>query len=67
MKILRVVGLGLLIIVLKFLVPQIFAGIQDVLLTFFGTLQFAMQTSKGVMQAGASSPFMPPHIPSVGR
>lgn len=66
MKINRVVGFALLLVVLKFLVPQIFGGIQNVLLSLFSALQFAMQTSKGVMQAGAGSGFMPPHTPSVG-
>jgi hypothetical protein len=39
MKILRVVGLGLAIIMLKFLVPRVFAGIENTLLVFFDALQ----------------------------
>jgi hypothetical protein len=66
MKILRVIGLGLFIIMVRFLVPQIFAGFQNVLLTFFDTLEFALVTSKGAVQTGsAASAFMPAHIPSV--
>jgi len=66
MKILRAIGLGLFIIMVRFLVPQIFAGFQNVLLTFFDTLQFALLASKGAMQTGtAVSGFMPVHIPSV--
>jgi hypothetical protein len=64
MKIMRAVGLGLLIITLKFLVPRIFAGIENTLLSFFDTLQFALGTTKGAMQAGGS--FLPAHIPGVG-
>jgi hypothetical protein len=52
MKILRVVGLGMLIIMLQFLVPRIFAGIEQTLVMFFSTLQMALGKSQGIMQAG---------------
>jgi len=39
MKILSVLGFGLLIILLKFLTPKIFSGIENTLLAFFSTAQ----------------------------
>lgn len=59
MKILRVVGLGLLIITLQFLVPRIFTGIENTLLVFFDTLQMALGTTQGALQTGASGMAIP--------
>ena len=39
MKIFRVLGLGLAIIILRSLVPDVFHAIEQTLLTFFGALQ----------------------------
>ena len=52
MNILRVLGLGLLIIMLKFLVPEIFSGIQNTLLVFFETIQTILASSRESMTAG---------------
>jgi hypothetical protein len=52
MKILRVLGFGLAIVMFKFLVPQIFAGLQNVLLAFFDTLETVMASAKSSMTAG---------------
>lgn len=52
MKILRVVALGLLIIMLKFLTPKIFSGIENTLLVFFETIQTVLGQSKNSMTAG---------------
>ena len=52
MKILKVVALGLLIIMLKFLVPKIFLGIENTLLVFFETIQTVLGQSKNSMTAG---------------
>ena len=59
MKILRVLGLGLLIITLKFLVPEIFSGFQNMLLTFFRTIQTVLGTANTSMTANALTSFMP--------
>ena len=59
MKILRVLGLGLLIIMLKFLVPEIFSGFQNMLLAFFGTLQTILGKADTSMTANALMPFTP--------
>jgi hypothetical protein len=56
MKILRVVGLGLAIIMLKFLVPRVFAGIENTLLAFFDSLQAILAMNRG---------FLPASVPSV--
>jgi len=48
MKILRVVGLGLAIIMLKFLVPRIFSGFEGTLLSLFDSLQAILGTAKNV-------------------
>jgi len=39
MKLLRVLGLGLAIVMLKFLAPRIFAGVEATLLAFFDAMQ----------------------------
>lgn len=64
MKILRVVGFGLAIIMLKFLVPTVFHGIENVLLTFFDTLGAILSRVDGSLQAGASS-VKNPTFPSI--
>jgi hypothetical protein len=55
MKILRVVGLGLAIVMLKFLVPRIFLGIENVLLTFFDTLGSIFSQVNPSVDSGAAS------------
>lgn len=62
MRILRVLGLGLLIIFLKFLVPNIFSEIEQTLVLFLKTFQLALGKSQNFL----SSPLIPA-IPSVGR
>jgi len=59
MKILRVVGFGLAVIMLKFLVPKIFLGIENVLLTFFDALGSIFSRVDGSLQAGVTSAQMP--------
>jgi hypothetical protein len=56
MKILRVVGLGMLIITLKFLVPRMFAGFESTLLVFFDALQSILGTARNVAQIGTLVP-----------
>lgn len=57
MKILRAVGLGLTIIMLQFLVPRIFAGFENTLLMFFGTLQTSLGLANQGMQGQAGAIF----------
>jgi len=56
MKILRVVGLGILIIMLKFLVPRIFAGFESTLLALFDSMQSILGTAKSAAQIGSITP-----------
>lgn len=51
MKMLRVVGLGLAIIMLKFLVPRVFAGIENTLLAFLDALQQILAMNKEFVPA----------------
>ncbi len=59
MGIFKVLGLALLIIMLKFLVPKIFAGFENTLLVFFDTVQTILSTSKSSMTAGFALPSIP--------
>lgn len=52
MRIFRAVGLGLVIIILQFLVPTIFHGLEHTLLTLFDTLDLAMEQTQSVLQTG---------------
>jgi hypothetical protein len=53
MKILRAIGLGLTIIMLKFLVPKIFTGFENMLLTFFDTLTLVLGQTQNAMNAAS--------------
>ena len=46
MRILRVVGLGLAIIMIRFLVPEVFRALENTLLTFFDTLDIVLTKSQ---------------------
>lgn len=60
MKILRVVGLGLAIIMLKFLVPKIFVGIENMLLAFFDSLTSIFSRVDGIVKTnGLATPVFP--------
>jgi hypothetical protein len=50
MKIFSVLGFGLLILMLKFLTPKIFTGLENTLLVFF-------QTAQTILSSGTKSPF----------
>jgi hypothetical protein len=52
MKILRAIGWGLLIIILKFLTPKIFSGLENTLLVFFEAAQGILSGSKSSLTAG---------------
>lgn len=52
MKILRVAGFGLALIMLKFLLPRVFAGAENTLLSFFDALQSVLDIAgTGVLPA----------------
>jgi hypothetical protein len=55
MKILRAVGVGMLIIVLKFLAPPVYQGLEDTLLAFFGTIQKILAFNQGMLPANVPS------------
>ena len=59
MKILRVVGLGLAIIILRLLVPDIFHALEKTLLEFFNVLGTALSMGSKTLSAGAFLPQMP--------
>lgn len=52
MSIFKVFSLGLLIVMLQFLVPEIFSGFEKTLLVFFGTIQSILASSQSAMTAG---------------
>jgi hypothetical protein len=52
MKILRVIGFGMLIITLKFLTPKIFSGIENTLLVFFDSMQTVLERVGTAQTAG---------------
>ncbi len=52
MKILNILGLGLLIVMLKFLVPKMFSGFENTLLVFFETAQGILSGAKNPLTAG---------------
>jgi hypothetical protein len=58
MKILQALGWGLFILMLQFLVPKIFSGLQDTLLAFFNALQSALAVGNSSMKAGVLTPFV---------
>jgi hypothetical protein len=64
MKILRVVGLGLAIIIFRTLVPDIFHALEKTLLEFFHVLETALSLGDKALSAGAFIPQLPqiPHI-----
>jgi hypothetical protein len=63
MKILRVIGLGLAIIILRALVPDIFHALEKTFLSFFDILQSVLSLGKSTMSAGIFLPSLPqlPH------
>lgn len=64
MKILRVVGLGLAIIVLRVLEPDIFHALEHTLLSFFDILQLGFSVGKSSMTAGVLLPQLP-QLPTI--
>lgn len=59
MSLFKVFSLGLLIVMLQFLIPEIFSGFQNTLLVFFSTIQTALASSQSAMTAG----FIPATLP----
>jgi hypothetical protein len=52
----KVVGLVMIIVILKFLLPAVFAGAENTLLVFFQTIQTILASSKSSMTAGWNLP-----------
>ncbi|MBI2023348.1 hypothetical protein HYT01_02170 [Candidatus Giovannonibacteria bacterium] len=52
MKIFRVIGLAMAILVLQFLTPQIWAGFQSALLTFFKVFESTLQNGQAGIPLG---------------
>lgn len=51
MKILGAIGLGLTIIILKFLMPQVFHGIENTLVSFFTLLEGVLTKGQTALNA----------------
>ena len=58
MKIFRVLGLGLGIVVLRFLVPEIWGALEQTLLAFFDALQTVLIAGKDITSHGAAAGLM---------
>lgn len=58
MKIFRVVGLGLFILMLQFFVPRVFFAIEDTLVLFLDTTQQGLEVT-----ANALEPVPAPELP----
>jgi len=56
MKIFGAIGLGLTIIILKIMVPDIFLALKNTLLMFFNVLQSGLTIGQHAMQAGVFVP-----------
>ena len=56
MKIFGAIGLGLTIIILKIMVPDIFLALKNTLLMFFNILQGVLTIGQHAMQAGVFVP-----------
>lgn len=54
MKIFRALGLGIGIIVLKFLAPEIFSALEKTLITLFETVENILVQSQNISVNGAS-------------
>ena len=52
MRILRAIGLGLVIIILSLLTPRVFHSFEDTLVATFNTAQAAMSVSRDVFKNG---------------
>lgn len=51
MRILRVVGLGLALVTLRFLLPRVFHGLENTLVVFFETIQSGLALSGKALNA----------------
>ena len=67
MKILGAIGLGLAIIILRFLVPEIFSVLEQTFLQFFHILQTMLSLGEHSLTAGVFLPQLPsiPELPQV--
>ncbi len=59
MKILGAIGFGLAIIILRFLMPDVFHALEKTLLSFFDVLQTGLSIGGNSMSAGALIPQLP--------
>ncbi|MFA6430568.1 MAG: hypothetical protein WC229_01610 [Candidatus Paceibacterota bacterium] len=59
MKILGAIGLGLAIIIIRYLVPEIFSVLVQTLLQFFHILQTMLSMGESSLSAGVFLPQLP--------
>ena len=52
----KVVGLVMIIVIFKFLLPNVYSGLENTLLVFFDTIQTILAHSKSSMTAGLNLP-----------
>jgi len=55
MKVFRAFGIGVLIIILKFLIPEIFSAFESTLVLFFDTLQNGLSITNDNLLASPTS------------
>lgn len=59
MRILRAVGLGVLIIILQLLVPRMFRGFENLIVTTFNTAEVTMSISRDALTRSVHYPLLP--------
>ena len=57
MKILRAVGFGMALVILRVLMPEVFSGLEHTLVVFFSSLTTILTYSTSNMGAAASFPY----------
>ena len=60
----RAIGLGIGLVIIRILMPDVFEGLNDTLTAFFSTIKEVMLSSKDLLSSGqTASVFLGPHIP----
>lgn len=59
MKIFRALGLGLAIVMLKFLMPPVFEGLEDALVALFQTVQHVSEIGRDISVGSVAVPMAP--------
>ncbi len=65
MRFWKAIGLGIGLLVIRLMMPEVFDGIKSTLLALFSTIQDALAISTEVLHHGQTAALSYPHIPSV--